>query len=73
MVDMHSDTGSKLTPLGWVRYSFRVVRKNALKCCYLYNFRYTQKDRRDAYIEYLEHLIEQHGYKMFKTEEKNND
>lgn len=65
MVDMRVN-GVKKTPLGWVRHCFDIARKNALKNNWLYDFRFTQRNRKDAYIEYLEHIIETQGYKIFR-------
>lgn len=40
-----------------LKKDFDVVRKNALANKYLYGLRYTQKNKKDAYIEYLEDLL----------------
>ena len=38
-------------------YEFDAIRKNALANPNLYNGRYTQKNRKDAYIEFLMDLL----------------
>lgn len=45
------------TTLGRVKENFKRVRENALANPYLYNLRYIQRNRKDAYIEYLEQIV----------------
>lgn len=46
------------TTLGKIKKNFEIVRKNALVNSYIYGGKYTQKNKKDAYIEYLETIID---------------
>ena len=45
------------TLLDTIKDNFKIVRKNVLVNSYIYGGKYTQKNKRDAYIEYLESII----------------
>lgn len=61
---------AKKTSLGKVRATFDNVRQNALANPWLYGGKYTQRNRKDAYIEYLESIIETNGHLFLKSDEQ---
>lgn len=54
-----------------VRYCFSIVRKNAKACPNLHGGRFIQKNRKDAYIEYLEYMLNETRKELENVRPKN--